>query len=121
LVYNSLWVNLVEVVLDDDRFTSTSITNIEHSFLSSDVEIKKELLSCCISSWNDDVNIETIILLVEWSNFSVPMLPSLLDIEEVVKAHSLLWELDLGLALPGITPGELILIKRCTKGPHACE
>jgi len=68
-----LWINLVEVVLDDDGFTSTGSSDINHSLLSLNVKIEKELLSGSVSSWYNNVDIKTIIFFVEWGNFSIPM------------------------------------------------
>jgi hypothetical protein len=48
--------------------------------------------------------------------------PSALNhIEEVIEAHTLLWEFDLGSTLPAIAEAGLILIKRGTESPHTCE
>jgi hypothetical protein len=82
------------------------------------MKIHEELLPGRLSCWDNNVAVKTIVALIKWSYFIIPMLPTRLDIEEVVKAHSLLWELDLGNALPSITEGKFILVKRGTEGPH---
>lgn len=85
------------------------------------MKIEEELLSGGLNSWDDNVAVKTIVTLIKWSYFEIPMLPALLNIKEVVKAHSLLWELDLGDALPSITEGKFIFIKRGAEGPHTCK
>jgi len=86
------------------------------------MHVEEEFLASGLSSWNDEVVVETFIVFVEGSDLGVPMNPVALgDTVEVVEAHSLVWELDLGSTLPAIAEAEFVLVEGGSEGPHTGE
>lgn len=91
----SLLVELGEVILDNGSLTSTSRSDVDHSLLSSDVDVQQEGLSGGLSGWYHKVREKTFVFGVELWSKGIPMFPNSLDnIIVVIEDLSTLWEFE---------------------------